>query len=623
MPLIVNGQQVNLDITATNNASPVIKQVAADVNGLETSVKNAGEGVDEANTPLNSMILTAGRLASALSVVTAVAGTIGGAFELGEIASANERLRQSGESLADSYNESLDRIVAKVSEASLGTVSDMAIIESANKAMMLGVGGSAEQLAQLMEIAAFRGRAMGISTTQAFDDMVRGIGRMSPMILDNLGIVVDADGTYGAYAESIGKSSSELSRAEKIQALLNKVLEEGNRMLEDAGGLAQDNAGKFERWNAELENTKNVYSENAIVMAEVANFGADLLVNFQDRMIAARQVREEYGLLSNAEFTRLTLMQVEKNEMIEVSTARMEGLATIYQTIDATEELAAVTVTSTEVTKEAVQGAIKVQEAYEKYGDKLADLQSEHDELKAKKQDLINQGYWPEHEAILKLNDKLAENEQKQKDVTEAMKGTLDQMILNTAAAGLDAEGQLALARATGQIDEATYEALSAQMLLKKEYDEGRLSAEQYAKKTVELRDAVNRLESKGIKITVDAILNEVRNVTTVFSQKGTGSAATQAYGFAEGTDGWQTVPSGYPNDTYPILLTSGERFAVIPQGVAAAPSMGGGLGGGGTYVHVTYAPGMSFGDENSAMNNLKSTFLALLEEAKADGQVD
>ena len=33
-----------------------------------------------------------------------------------------------------------------------------------------------------------RGRAMGLSTTQAFGDIVTGIGRMSPLILDNLGI---------------------------------------------------------------------------------------------------------------------------------------------------------------------------------------------------------------------------------------------------------------------------------------------------------------------------------------------------------------------------------------------------------------------------------------------------
>jgi hypothetical protein len=42
------------------------------------------------------------------------------------------------------------------------------------------------------------------------------------------------------------------------------------------------------------------------------------------------------------------------------------------------------------------------------------------------------------------------------------------------------------------------------------------------------------------------------------------------AYGYASGTDGWETVPAGYPNDSYPIFLTSGEKFAVIPAGGGA-----------------------------------------------------
>lgn len=41
-------------------------------------------------------------------------------------------------------------------------------------------------------------------------------------------------------------------------------------------------------------------------------------------------------------------------------------------------------------------------------------------------------------------------------------------------------------------------------------------------------------------------------------------NAKTENY--ATGTGGWLTVPPGYPNDTYPIRMTSGEQFAVVPQ---------------------------------------------------------
>jgi hypothetical protein len=51
-------------------------------------------------------------------------------------------------------------------------------------------------------------------------------------------------------------------------------------------------------------------------------------------------------------------------------------------------------------------------------------------------------------------------------------------------------------------------------------------------------------------------------------------------YGYANGTDGWETVPPGYPNDSYPAFLSSGEKFAVIPAG-QSFESFGGAVGGG------------------------------------------
>ena len=164
------------------------------------------------------------------------------------------RLEEAGESLARSFGTSMDTIVDAVREASFSTISDMDIIASANRAMMLGVAKDAETISSLMQVAMARGRAMGLSTKQAFEDIVTGIGRASPMILDNLGIVLDAENTYKEYAESIGKSAQELTKAEKIQALTYATIREGNKLIEDQGGLALDAAGNFEQLTAEIKN---------------------------------------------------------------------------------------------------------------------------------------------------------------------------------------------------------------------------------------------------------------------------------------------------------------------------------------------------------------------------------
>jgi len=95
---------------------------------------------------------------------------------------------------------------------------------SANKAMMLGVSDNADTLGRLLEVAAERGKALGLTTTQAFSDIVTGIGRLSPMILDNLGIVTGGAAVYDAYARSIGKAAEQLTDFERRQALVQLVL---------------------------------------------------------------------------------------------------------------------------------------------------------------------------------------------------------------------------------------------------------------------------------------------------------------------------------------------------------------------------------------------------------------
>jgi len=156
--------------------------------------------------------------------------------------------------------------------ASQGMVSDFDLMQAASRAMMLGVSADAGQLSQLMEVAAIRGRAMGLSTTQAFNDIVTGIGRASPLILDNLGIVVDAEAGYEAYADSVGKTAEELSKAEKTQALLNGVLESSKGLLEATGGLAVDNAGKWEQLSAAQ---KNYFDAVKSDLADATSWWAD------------------------------------------------------------------------------------------------------------------------------------------------------------------------------------------------------------------------------------------------------------------------------------------------------------------------------------------------------------
>jgi len=183
--------------------------------------------------------------------------------ELGRMDAQHKRLSVSMDQLAQQYGGSAQKIMTALRQASSGTVDDMSLTLSANRAMMLGLGADAEKTGDLMEVARFRGRAMGLSTAQAFSDIVTGIGRASPLILDNLGIVIDAENTYAKYAESLGKTASALSETEKKQALLNSVLVEGGKQIELAGGIENDDVDRLEALAAAWANLKVVVGDSA------------------------------------------------------------------------------------------------------------------------------------------------------------------------------------------------------------------------------------------------------------------------------------------------------------------------------------------------------------------------
>ena len=238
-------------ISALNKASGEINKVKSEIKGVGDTGKVAEGGVKGFGASLSSVIGTAAMVAGAIAGVSVAIKEV---IEAAKEGAAFQRMEEASASLARSLDADMSDILDALREASLGMVSDFDLMQAASRAMMLGVSADSEELAQLMEVAALRGRAMGISTTQAFNDIVTGIGRASPHILDNLGIVIDAEGKYQAYAEAVGKTAEELTKAEKTQALLNGVLESSKGLLEETGGLTLDNAGKWEQMSAAQKN---------------------------------------------------------------------------------------------------------------------------------------------------------------------------------------------------------------------------------------------------------------------------------------------------------------------------------------------------------------------------------
>jgi len=99
---------------------------------------------------------------------------------------------------------------------------------------------NASALARIAQDAAVIGN---INSSESFDRLVNGIARGNTLILRNIGINVNLQAAYGQMADSLGKTTKELTENERVQARLNAVIERGS----DINGTytaSMDTAGK-------------------------------------------------------------------------------------------------------------------------------------------------------------------------------------------------------------------------------------------------------------------------------------------------------------------------------------------------------------------------------------------
>ncbi len=258
--------RVGIVIEGRNRAGAAFSEAKAQLAGLDSAAKTAAGGISG----------IAGVVAGGFAV-SQIIGAVGALVSLGAQA---ERTEASFHRVAESYGADADKMLLALKRASGGQISNSELMLSANKAMMLGVTADADQMAGLLQVAIQRGQAMGRSASEAFNDIVIGIGRMSPLILDNLGIMTGGEAAFQAYAESIGKTAEQLTDFERRQMLINKV-------LADVGPVAADAQSKITSIGAAWANLRGAIGKEVVAHMTVA--GLPEFLDVMAEAIAARR----------------------------------------------------------------------------------------------------------------------------------------------------------------------------------------------------------------------------------------------------------------------------------------------------------------------------------------------
>lgn len=177
--------------------------------------------------------------------------------------------------------------------ATRGMVSDFDLVKKANLARTMGIDQKA--VARFAQIADAAARTTGQGFDYLFDSIVTGSARQSKMILDNLGIMISAEDANKKYAKALGKTVEALTDAEKKQAFLNEVMEQGQSIIDGAGDAATSNATAYGTFTAAVKNMATAFGkflQPAIqgVLGKLTELANELTSFFNDAEIGFKNV---------------------------------------------------------------------------------------------------------------------------------------------------------------------------------------------------------------------------------------------------------------------------------------------------------------------------------------------
>lgn len=193
------------------------------------------------------------------------------AWNMAEISAQFEQSKMAFRSMATAMGADADRLYATLREKSANLIDKKSLTEAANRAMSLGI--PIEKLGILMEIARAKARDMGISTTQAFNDIATGVGRGSPLILDNLGLIMKVGSANEAMAKSLGKTVEQLSDKDRKLAILNATIDAGKEALDRYDLSQKTTKEKMEQLTATVANLQ-LYIGQGLIRAVAGATGA-------------------------------------------------------------------------------------------------------------------------------------------------------------------------------------------------------------------------------------------------------------------------------------------------------------------------------------------------------------
>jgi hypothetical protein len=210
------------------------KEAAATEKKVTSDFQSIGENINQVG--VEGFITRLRAIPSQFAVITAAAVATGAALkEAFDLALAGERLiaiNAQFDRLTQSVGISANALRQGFEGAAAGLVDVDEVIQRANSAI-INLGSSAQRLPEILELSRRVTAALGGDIQERFDGIVRAIESANSRALRQQGIVLDTDAALKEYAKTLGVAVNELTLAQRQQAVLNAVIEQGGEQYKN------------------------------------------------------------------------------------------------------------------------------------------------------------------------------------------------------------------------------------------------------------------------------------------------------------------------------------------------------------------------------------------------------
>lgn len=208
--------------------------MANDVNArllVQILANNADfiKGMQSSQKQISSFTTNVTKLAGTLGLAFGIREVVSFGFEVSKLAGQAEGVRNAFDRLPESK-----QLMDALKDSTHNTVSELELMKRAVQAQNFNI--ALGELPKLLEFASLRAQQTGQSVDYLVDSIVTGIGRKSPLILDNLGI-------------SAAQLSEEFKRTGNFSAAVGKIVDQE---LSKMPGFLDTAASDAERLNASL-----------------------------------------------------------------------------------------------------------------------------------------------------------------------------------------------------------------------------------------------------------------------------------------------------------------------------------------------------------------------------------